>query len=51
MNVLQAVEAVPWWLPVQKAYWYQPMGPGSDVFAVNEQTGKDRADYPVVRNS
>ena len=31
------------------AYWYQPVGQGSDVFAVNESTGADKGDYPVVR--
>jgi hypothetical protein len=42
------VAAVPWWLPVQESYWYQPVGPGSDVFALDPTTGLDRGDYPVV---
>lgn len=33
----------PWWLPVPRAYWAQPEGPGSDVLA--------RRDHPVVHVS
>ena len=33
----------PWWLPVPRAYWAQPEGPGSTVL--------DRLDHPVVHVS
>src|SRR5919202_1886396 len=33
----------PWWLPVPRAYWAQPEGPGSMVL--------DRLDHPVVHVS
>jgi formylglycine-generating enzyme len=33
----------PWWLPVPRAYWAQPEGPGSTVV--------DRLDHPVVHVS
>mmetsp|Transcript_5265 Transcript_5265/g.8680 ORF Transcript_5265/g.8680 Transcript_5265/m.8680 type:complete len:413 (+) Transcript_5265:157-1395(+) len=50
-TITQAVEAVPWWLPVQGAYWFQPTGPGSDVFAVDNTTGADQGQLPVVQVS
>lgn len=50
-TITQAVEAVPWWLPVQEAYWFQPSGPGSDVFAIDNATGKDQGLLPVVQVS
>ena len=34
---------VPWWLPIEGAYWAQPEGPGSSV--------RDRMNYPVTHVS
>ncbi|NWW95590.1 SUMF2 enzyme, partial [Rhynochetos jubatus] len=42
-KVTQKLEAAPWWLPVEKAFWRQPSGPGSSV--------EDRLDYPVLHVS
>ena len=39
----QAVAEVPWWLPVDGAYWRHPEGPGSSI--------KGRMDHPVVHVS
>lgn len=50
-NITEAVAATPWWLPVQESYWYQPVGPGSDVFSKDADTGLDRGNYPVVQVS
>lgn len=36
-------ESIPWWVPVEGAYWYSPEGEGSNV--------TDRADHPVVQVS
>jgi sulfatase modifying factor 1 len=36
-------QGVPWWLPVEGAYWMQPEGPGTDV--------EDRMNHPVVHVS
>eukprot|EP01041_Mallomonas_annulata_P000292 gene292-526_t len=44
-TIEQAVLGAEWWLPVQGAYWYQPEGPGSNVFLTNRST------HPVVQVS
>nr|XP_013811261.1 PREDICTED: sulfatase-modifying factor 2-like [Apteryx mantelli mantelli] len=36
-------KSAPWWLPIDKAFWRQPSGPGSSI--------KDRLDYPVLHVS
>ncbi|XP_055650937.1 inactive C-alpha-formylglycine-generating enzyme 2 isoform X2 [Falco peregrinus] len=36
-------QSAPWWLPIEKAFWRQPAGPGSTI--------KDRLDYPVLHVS
>lgn len=46
-NITTAVAAAPWWLPVNEAYWYQPEGPGTNVF----NTSRYRGNYPVVQVS
>lgn len=30
-SITQAVAAAPWWLPVDKAFWRHPNGPGTDL--------------------
>ncbi|NXM68515.1 SUMF2 enzyme, partial [Serilophus lunatus] len=42
-KVTQKLELAPWWLPIEKAFWRQPSGPGSSI--------KDRLDYPVLHVS
>ncbi|NXD82745.1 SUMF2 enzyme, partial [Halcyon senegalensis] len=42
-KVTQKLESAPWWLPIEKAFWRQPSGPGSGI--------KDRLDYPVLHVS
>ncbi|NXT05137.1 SUMF2 enzyme, partial [Prunella fulvescens] len=42
-KVTQKLESAPWWLPIEKAFWRQPSGPGSSI--------KDRLDYPVLHVS
>lgn len=42
-RVLRAPADTPWWLPVPRAYWAQPEGPGSTILA--------RLDHPVVHVS
>ncbi|XP_072772973.1 inactive C-alpha-formylglycine-generating enzyme 2 isoform X2 [Taeniopygia guttata] len=37
------LQSAPWWLPIEKAFWRQPSGPGSSI--------KDRLDYPVLHVS
>ncbi|XP_057893473.1 inactive C-alpha-formylglycine-generating enzyme 2 isoform X2 [Melospiza georgiana] len=39
----QGLQSAPWWLPIEKAFWRQPSGPGSSI--------KDRLDYPVLHVS
>lgn len=39
----RAPAQTPWWLPVPRAYWAQPEGPGSTIL--------DRLDHPVVHVS
>ncbi|XP_075024934.1 inactive C-alpha-formylglycine-generating enzyme 2 isoform X3 [Calonectris borealis] len=39
----QGFQSAPWWLPIEKAFWRQPSGPGSSI--------KDRLDYPVLHVS
>ncbi|NXG50045.1 SUMF2 enzyme, partial [Psilopogon haemacephalus] len=42
-KVTQKLESAPWWLPIEKAFWRQPSGPGSSI--------KERLDYPVLHVS
>ncbi|NXL07746.1 SUMF2 enzyme, partial [Mesembrinibis cayennensis] len=42
-KVTQKLEAAPWWLPVEEAFWRQPSGPGSSI--------AERLDYPVLHVS
>ncbi|XP_068124680.1 inactive C-alpha-formylglycine-generating enzyme 2 [Hyperolius riggenbachi] len=42
-KVTQKLESAPWWLPVERAFWRQPAGPGSGI--------KDKLDYPVLQVS
>ncbi|XP_044527883.1 inactive C-alpha-formylglycine-generating enzyme 2 isoform X2 [Gracilinanus agilis] len=42
-KVTQKLESAPWWLPVEKAFWRQPAGPGSGI--------RDRLDFPVLHVS
>jgi formylglycine-generating enzyme required for sulfatase activity len=42
-GIKEAVPGAPWWIPVQKAYWRQPEGPGSSI--------KDRMNYPALHMS
>ncbi|XP_064250466.1 inactive C-alpha-formylglycine-generating enzyme 2 [Passer domesticus] len=42
-KVTQKLESAPWWLPIEKAFWRQPSGPGSSI--------KDRLHYPVLHVS
>ncbi|XP_032803364.1 inactive C-alpha-formylglycine-generating enzyme 2 isoform X2 [Petromyzon marinus] len=42
-KVTQRIESAPWWMPVERAYWRQPFGPGSGI--------RDRLDHPVVHVS
>ncbi|XP_059828901.1 inactive C-alpha-formylglycine-generating enzyme 2 isoform X1 [Hypanus sabinus] len=42
-KVTQTIEAAPWWLPIERAFWRQPAGPGSGI--------KDKLEYPVVQVS
>ncbi|MFD1030098.1 formylglycine-generating enzyme family protein [Metaplanococcus flavidus] len=40
---IQQVAATPWWFAVERAYWFQPEGPGSSI--------KGRLDHPVIHVS
>ncbi|KAG9338989.1 hypothetical protein JZ751_024387 [Albula glossodonta] len=42
-KVTEKIESAPWWLPIEKAFWRQPAGPGSGI--------KDHLDGPVVQVS
>ncbi|XP_067393790.1 inactive C-alpha-formylglycine-generating enzyme 2 isoform X1 [Emydura macquarii macquarii] len=42
-KVTQKLESAPWWLPIDKAFWRQPAGPGSGI--------KTKLDYPVLHVS
>ena len=42
-GITQAVSGAPWWLPVERADWRHPEGPGSDI--------EKRGDHPVVHVS
>lgn len=46
-GVTQAVKDAEWWSPVEGAYWYQPEGPGTDVFSKDNYRGS----HPVVQVS
>ncbi|XP_008540504.2 inactive C-alpha-formylglycine-generating enzyme 2 isoform X2 [Equus przewalskii] len=42
-KVTQQMESVLWWLPVERAFWRQPAGPGSGI--------RERLELPVVHVS
>ncbi|XP_075446042.1 inactive C-alpha-formylglycine-generating enzyme 2 isoform X4 [Ascaphus truei] len=42
-KVTQKLESAPWWLPIERAFWRQPTGPGSGI--------KEKLDYPVLQVS
>ncbi|XP_018586008.1 inactive C-alpha-formylglycine-generating enzyme 2 isoform X2 [Scleropages formosus] len=42
-KVTQKIESAPWWVPIEKAYWRQPAGPGSGI--------GEKLDAPVVQVS
>ncbi|XP_078278343.1 inactive C-alpha-formylglycine-generating enzyme 2 isoform X1 [Rhinoraja longicauda] len=42
-KVTQKIESAPWWLPIERAFWRQPSGPGSGI--------KDKMENPVVQVS
>ncbi|XP_054857440.1 inactive C-alpha-formylglycine-generating enzyme 2 [Eublepharis macularius] len=42
-KVTQKLETAPWWLPIEKAFWRQPTGPGSGI--------KAKLDHPVLHVS
>ncbi|XP_003971079.3 inactive C-alpha-formylglycine-generating enzyme 2 [Takifugu rubripes] len=42
-KITQRIESAPWWLPVERAFWRQPTGPGSGI--------RERLDFPVVQVS
>ncbi|KAM4796734.1 inactive C-alpha-formylglycine-generating enzyme 2 [Rhinophrynus dorsalis] len=42
-KVTQKLESAPWWLPIERAFWRQPAGPGSGI--------KEKLDYPVLQVS
>nr|XP_056720953.1 inactive C-alpha-formylglycine-generating enzyme 2 [Euleptes europaea] len=42
-KVTQKLQSAPWWLPIEKAFWRQPAGPGSGI--------KDKLDHPVLHVS
>ena len=46
-TITEAVLGAEWWLPVKRAYWRNPEGPGTDVF--NNQF--NRSNFPVVHVS
>ncbi|XP_072346373.1 inactive C-alpha-formylglycine-generating enzyme 2 isoform X1 [Scyliorhinus torazame] len=42
-KVTQRIESAPWWLPIERAFWRQPAGPGSGI--------KGKLRHPVVQVS
>ncbi|XP_038642069.1 inactive C-alpha-formylglycine-generating enzyme 2 isoform X4 [Scyliorhinus canicula] len=42
-KVTQRIESAPWWLPIERAFWRQPAGPGSGI--------KGKLQNPVVQVS
>ncbi|XP_062816572.1 inactive C-alpha-formylglycine-generating enzyme 2 isoform X2 [Anolis carolinensis] len=42
-KVTRKLESAPWWLPIEKAFWRQPWGPGSGL--------EGRLDLPVLQVS
>ncbi|XP_040280740.1 inactive C-alpha-formylglycine-generating enzyme 2 [Bufo bufo] len=42
-KVTQKLESAPWWLPIERAFWRQPTGPGSSI--------KEKLDFPVLQVS
>ncbi|KAM3935442.1 inactive C-alpha-formylglycine-generating enzyme 2 isoform 1-T1 [Leptodactylus fuscus] len=42
-KVSQKLESAPWWLPIERAFWRQPTGPGSGI--------KEKLDFPVLQVS
>lgn len=43
-KITQSVKGAEWWLPVEKAYWRHPSGPGTNCLAT-------KGDYPAVHIS
>ncbi|CAI9590461.1 unnamed protein product [Staurois parvus] len=42
-KVTQKLQSAPWWLPIERAFWRQPAGPGSGI--------KEKLEYPVLQVS
>ncbi|XP_077998546.1 inactive C-alpha-formylglycine-generating enzyme 2-like [Glandiceps talaboti] len=42
-NITERIETSPWWVPVPRAYWRQPEGPGSTI--------NNRLNYPAIHVS
>ncbi|KAG8587511.1 hypothetical protein GDO81_005693 [Engystomops pustulosus] len=42
-KVSQKLESTPWWLPIERAFWRQPSGPGSGI--------KEKLNFPVLQVS
>ncbi|XP_069470977.1 inactive C-alpha-formylglycine-generating enzyme 2 [Ambystoma mexicanum] len=42
-KVTQKLQSAPWWLPIEKAFWRQPSGPGTSI--------KEKLEYPVLQVS
>ncbi|XP_075709023.1 inactive C-alpha-formylglycine-generating enzyme 2 [Rhinoderma darwinii] len=42
-KVSQKLESAPWWLPIERAFWRRPTGPGSGI--------KEKLDFPVLQVS
>uniref|UniRef100_A0A8C5LRY7 Inactive C-alpha-formylglycine-generating enzyme 2 n=1 Tax=Leptobrachium leishanense TaxID=445787 RepID=A0A8C5LRY7_9ANUR len=42
-KVTKKIESAPWWLPIERAFWRQPSGPGSGI--------KEKLDHPVLQVS
>ncbi|XP_063313352.1 inactive C-alpha-formylglycine-generating enzyme 2 [Pelobates fuscus] len=42
-KVTQKLESAPWWLPIERAFWRQPSGPGTGI--------KEKLNYPVLQVS
>ena len=49
-GITRSVLGAEFWLPVTGAYWREPEGAGTDVFALNT-AGADRGNYPVTHVS
>ncbi|XP_031554431.1 inactive C-alpha-formylglycine-generating enzyme 2-like [Actinia tenebrosa] len=42
-KIKQSVQGAPWWIPVNRAFWRQPQGPGTSI--------KDKMKHPAVHIS